>query len=125
MNGDTPQEGQPAASGLDLLRGYRARIAVREAWKHNFGKYPMDDPELGFEKRREDQDTAYIQQLAEEVRRLRAVLALADKFVGSCGIDDEAGGFDEEDMFVHLTYDEDLLEELRAAIEAAQSGKGE
>lgn len=65
-----------------------------------------------------------VREQEAEVRRLRAVLALADKFVGSCGIEDCPGGFDEEDMFVHLTYDEDLLEELRAAIEAA-SGKGE
>lgn len=106
-----------AGLDLDLLGGYRARIAVREAWKHNTGKYPKDDPALTTTQRIEDGDVAYIQQLAEEVRRLRAVLVAAKALAKSCM---DVPGYSNERQ-----YDEDALDDLEAAIEAAQGGQGE
>lgn len=52
-----------------------SRVAVREAWKREYGKYPMDDPGLSSDRRQADQDVAYMQQLKKQAQALREALA--------------------------------------------------
>lgn len=58
-----------------------ARVATREAWKRNYGKYPMDDPGLKFDQRLADQDVAYMLQLQERIAAMEARIAELEPFV--------------------------------------------
>lgn len=56
------------------LDGFRARIAVREAWKQSTGKYPYEDKALTPDQRMQDVDLHMIVAQHSELEALRAQL---------------------------------------------------
>ncbi len=53
---------------------YDAQVAVREAWRRNFGHYPMDDPALEHWQREVDRHLQTVLDQAEEIEILKSEL---------------------------------------------------